>query len=592
MAYQIDRFNGTVFSVVPDQTVDTTSCELKLIGRNYAGYGEVQNENFLHLLENFRNTSAPRKPVIGQLWFDESTNKIKYRDSTNTWRSLTVTEVEGTPPTSLTLKDQGNLWFDSTKNQINVWNGSEFVVVGPQQSPGFGVTRLVSDTIRDNGNTEHAIIKVFLDDAVIGTIANEQFDVGVIDSLAGFTTIKKGLTLINTDSSGVTTGDFWLWGSASNAKKLDGYGVESFVLRSTGGSGFDDAGFYIGDGNDLRIFVENGNSPVISNLAGTDFVLRIIDNTETLDYILNPEGFIPGSSNSLDIGSNSNRWKDIYATRILANVQGNVTGNVTGNITGNSFGIHRGNVLNSTGTITAYNSASNTFTGSFSGNLTGNVLGNVVGDTDGDHFGDLYDIDGDIAYNGATRVFFGSEFKGRADTALRLASDVFINGVRFDGSQSISVTDDEKLSRFGGAILGYLTLPGAPIEPNHAATKQYVDTAAINFYTSRPLIFSLDIRGLTNTSIAALLNTLAPVTNYQVGQQARIATTVQTVSNPIITAPTATSPAFYRDTGEFSSINYVTSVSVSTITVNNPIRNNELVFRVNTFRTSWEYVSG
>ena len=34
MPYQIDRFNGTVFTTVPDQTVDTTSSDLKLIGKN------------------------------------------------------------------------------------------------------------------------------------------------------------------------------------------------------------------------------------------------------------------------------------------------------------------------------------------------------------------------------------------------------------------------------------------------------------------------------------------------------------------------------------------------------------------------------
>jgi hypothetical protein len=579
MPYQIDRFNGTVFSVVPDQTVDTTSSDLKLIGRNYAGYGEVQNENFLHLLENFRNTTAPRKPVIGQLWFDETNNKIKYRDATSTWRSLTVTEVEATPPTSLTVKDQGNLWFDTSKNQINAWNGTEFVVVGPQQSPGFGVTRLVSGTIRDNGNTEHAIIKVFMDDDVIGTISNEQFDIGVIDGITGFTTIKKGFTLINTGSTGVTAGDYWYWGSASNAKKLDGYGIESFVLRTTNGSGFDDAGFYVGNGNDLRIYVENGNSPVISNLSGTDFVLRIVDNTETLDYILNPEGFIPGTTGALDIGSSAKRWRDIYATNIRGNVEGNVNGNVTGSLSGNSIGIHRGNILAQDQTV-AYNSSTKIFTGSFTGNLTGDVAGNLVGDTEGDHTGDVFDINGDIAYNHATRTFTGSEFRGRADTAVRLASEVFINGVEFNGSQNITVFDDSKVAKSGSVMTGYLTLSAEPTQPLHAATKQYVDEYVQDFYTSKPIVFSLDTRGLSNTDIAALLNTLAPVSNYEPGQIARIAGSVQNVTASVSTTR-----------GGWIGISYVNTVSITT-TVNNPTRNNDLVFRVNSIATSWEYVSG
>jgi hypothetical protein len=579
MPYQIDRFNGTVFTVVPDQTVDTTSSDIKLIGRNYAGYGEVQNENFLHLLENFRNTTAPRKPVIGQLWFDEANNKIKYRDSTNTWRSLTVTEVEAIPPTGLTNKDRGNFWFDSSKNQINVWNGSEFIIVGPQQSPGFGVTRLISDTIRDNGNTEHAIIKVFMDDDIVATISNDQFDIGTIESISGFSNIKKGFTLINTGSSGVTTSDHWYWGTASNAKKLDGVSIDRFVLRTTDGSGFDDAGFYVGNGNDLRIFVENGNSPVISNLSGTDFVLRVVDNTTVLDFILNPQGFIPGTNGTLDIGSTAKKWNNIHATKIISSVEGNVFGNVVGNITGNSVGEHRGNVRAQDLSI-SYNSATKTFIGNFTGNLVGDVAGNLVGDTEGDHTGDLFDISGDIAYNHATRTFFGTEFRGRADTAVRLSSEVFINGVAFNGSTNITVLDSSKVSKTGDSMTGYLSLSALPISPNHAANKAYVDQSIQNFYTSKPLVFSLDVRGLSNSDISSLLNTLAPVVNYQPGQQARIAGTIQNV--------TATPNLTY---GSWISVSFVTNVSITT-TVNNPTRNNSLEFRVNSIGTSWEYVSG
>jgi hypothetical protein len=129
-------------------------------------------------------------------------------------------------------------------------------------------------------------------------------------------------------------------------------------------------------------------------------------------------------------------------------------------------------------------------------------------------------------------------------------------------------------------MTGYLTLPGVPLEPNHAATKQYVDEYVQNFYTLKPLVFSLDVRGLTNTNIASLLNTLAPTGNYQPGQQARIAGTVQNVSS-----------AVSLGYGGWISVSFVNAVSVTT-TVNNPTRINNLVFRVNSIGTSWEYVSG
>ena len=79
MSYQVNRFNGTLVTTVADGTIDSTT-DLRLIGKNYAGYGEVQNENFLHLLENFANTTAPPKKLSGQIWYDTATKKLKFYD--------------------------------------------------------------------------------------------------------------------------------------------------------------------------------------------------------------------------------------------------------------------------------------------------------------------------------------------------------------------------------------------------------------------------------------------------------------------------------------------------------------------------------
>jgi hypothetical protein len=87
MPYSIDRFNGTTLTVIEDGTIDTTT-DIKLIGKNYAGYGEVQNENFLHLLESFSGTTAPPRPISGQIWFDSGTKKLKFYDSTS--RSISL----------------------------------------------------------------------------------------------------------------------------------------------------------------------------------------------------------------------------------------------------------------------------------------------------------------------------------------------------------------------------------------------------------------------------------------------------------------------------------------------------------------------
>jgi hypothetical protein len=71
MAYTINLTDGAVFATVNDGTVNTAS-SMTLVGKNYAGYGEFLDENFIHLLENGANTTAPAAPLTGQLWWGQN----------------------------------------------------------------------------------------------------------------------------------------------------------------------------------------------------------------------------------------------------------------------------------------------------------------------------------------------------------------------------------------------------------------------------------------------------------------------------------------------------------------------------------------
>ena len=85
MAYAINKTDGTVVATVADGTLDTTSSSLSLIGKNYAGYGEVLNENQVKLIENFANTSSntPTAPLQGQVWYNTTANQLQvYNGST------------------------------------------------------------------------------------------------------------------------------------------------------------------------------------------------------------------------------------------------------------------------------------------------------------------------------------------------------------------------------------------------------------------------------------------------------------------------------------------------------------------------------
>ncbi len=73
MPYTITLTDGTTLTTVADNTVDTTTTSVSLLGRNFAGYGGYVAENTVHQLENFSNTSSPTAPLVGQLWYNSST---------------------------------------------------------------------------------------------------------------------------------------------------------------------------------------------------------------------------------------------------------------------------------------------------------------------------------------------------------------------------------------------------------------------------------------------------------------------------------------------------------------------------------------
>jgi hypothetical protein len=232
MPYNIDRYSGTTPVVVEDGTINSTF-DIKLVGKNYAGYGEVQNENFVHMLENFSGTGAPPRPISGQIWFDSFTNKLKFFDKNNNWRTTGGAEIGGTEPVGLTT---GDFWFDSDNNQLYAKSaGGPFILIGPQTAAGLGATELRSRTVRDILGDPHAIIEAIVDAHTVQIISADEFtlDNGV-NEIIGFADIKRGTTLVNTGSTGVTSTTHRFWGTASNSLKAGSTLVDgSYRLATT-----------------------------------------------------------------------------------------------------------------------------------------------------------------------------------------------------------------------------------------------------------------------------------------------------------------------------------------------------------------------
>ena len=129
MGYKLNKTDGSLLVDLIDGQIDTTSSDLTLIGRNYTGFGEVLNENFIKVLENFANTTAPANPIKGQLWYDSSENKLKIYNGT-AFVSGGGTTVATTQPNMVA----GDLWIDSSKQQMYFFDGTALKLVGPDYS--------------------------------------------------------------------------------------------------------------------------------------------------------------------------------------------------------------------------------------------------------------------------------------------------------------------------------------------------------------------------------------------------------------------------------------------------------------------------
>ena len=328
MAYQIDRYNNTLLTTVEDGTIDQTT-DLKFIGKNYAGYGEIQNENFLYLLENFSGANEPSRPISGQVWFDSANSKMKFYDGTQ-WRTVGGAEVAANEPTGLV---SGDFWWDTNNEQLYAKGATGFVLIGPQNA-GEGVTQMQSVEVLDTTSATKVIIAAYVADTIVYIISPDQFELNSSETAIksqGFDVIRKGLTLKwtknadngVTNSSQVAGNDFEYHGTASNALKLGGLPASNFVQTGVGNTSFTsavefpDAGLLIGDSQDLQLKIENGDEAVIQNVTGTDSIIKFkaTDGAGTLTNIatITSGGLRPAVDNAKDNGTSSLAFRDVYA---------------------------------------------------------------------------------------------------------------------------------------------------------------------------------------------------------------------------------------------------------------------------------------
>jgi hypothetical protein len=303
MAYTINNTSGTTLVTLSDGTIDTTTTDLALFGKGYAGFGERLNENVVKLLENFANTSAPANKQKGQLWYDTLNNQIKVWNGSK-FKPVGSSTNASTSPTNA---NTGDFWFDTNNSQFYVYNSTAWTLIGPTTVAGSGVTQASAQVVADDVGVNKSILKFITNDAVVGIVSAEQFTPGT--AISGFATIYKGITLSTAIASNKLTG------TATNADALGGVAAANYLRSNandttSGSLGIlNDSGLTIGAGSDLTVTV-SGTDVTFANTSSNGDILFTVNDGGVIKTLMTLDGgdgkvtFTDGAIENLRVSGN------------------------------------------------------------------------------------------------------------------------------------------------------------------------------------------------------------------------------------------------------------------------------------------------
>lgn len=282
MAYEVrftDEINKGVI-VVEDRTINTDT-SLGLPGRRATSYGQAISENFLHLLENFTDTTPPDRPVEGQLWYDntDGVNQLKIYDGT-TWQAASgFKKSDNEPAVSNSLA--GDLWVNTENQQLYLFSGSAWILVGPQFSDGL-LTGGEAQVIAGIDDKEYNIFVIKIQDTPAVIFSNSTFVPKT--AIPGFRTgIKAGVNLSENAENykyyGVAekADALVVAGStvpAGNFLRSDAESTTDFKLRIKNNDGLQ-----LGNGGQVSLVVDRESGIIQHNTGGSNFIFRLSDGS-------------------------------------------------------------------------------------------------------------------------------------------------------------------------------------------------------------------------------------------------------------------------------------------------------------------------
>jgi hypothetical protein len=283
MAYKINNTFGTLLVTLADGTIDVATTDLALIGKGYSGFGEKLNENLVKLLENFNNTTAPNNKIQGQLWYDQTNKQLNVYTGTKFKPVGSTTNSASAPVNAV----QGDLWFDTSNTQLYVYNGTAWTLIGPTTVAGSGVTQVISETSPDDAGVNQSYLKLVANDAVVGVVSNVPFTPNATDTTsaalisAGFSSVAQGIQLSSTVSSAKFRG------TATDSDALGGIAAANYLrsdANDSTNSSFtiaNDTGLILGAGSDITMSLSSDNLTIANTTQDKDIIFTVNDGGVT-----------------------------------------------------------------------------------------------------------------------------------------------------------------------------------------------------------------------------------------------------------------------------------------------------------------------
>ena len=400
MAYTINLTDGTIFATIADGTVNTSS-SMTLVGKNYAGYGEFLDENFIHLLENGSNTTAPSAPLTGQLWWDKTNNLLKVYNGT-TFKTISAATASATQPTSNVT---GDLWYDTTNQQVKVYTGSSFIVVGPAFTSTEGTAGAIPETVNDNTATPHYVTGLYVAGTRVALVSKDSNFTAAAPTSTLFPTVYTGITVSN--ASGTTfagnvrnTGNVVVTSGGTATQTISSTGVYTTGFESvTGnviGGNISTAGLVTATGNIVTgaNVVASGYATVTGNVTGGNINTA---GSVSVTGVVNATGNVTGgniNTAGLVTATGNVTGGNVVAVARVSGASLSVTGNV------DSGNLRSAGLVSVAGNITSAANVAGTY---FIGNgsqLTGLSLGvSVTKFVNGTTEGNIGATNGNINFN-------------------------------------------------------------------------------------------------------------------------------------------------------------------------------------------------